>query len=319
MVKVSVIVPVYNVDKYLAHCLDSLVSQTLEDIEFIVVNDGSTDKCEEIILSYSQKYPKKIIPLKKENGGLSDARNYGLPYAKGQYIAFLDSDDYVDKTLYEKMYNKAIEDNSDMVECDFYWTYPTKKKVDTRYEYKDKRDMIANARVVAWNKLYKREVLLDSGVLFSKGLRYEDVDFFYKMITQLDKISLIREPLIYYVQRDASISNTQTEKTKDIFTILDNVLNYYKERGLYKEYKTELEYMYTRFLLCSSLLRIVKIADKQVREELQDKTINDLYEKFPNWKNNSILRNNKTLKNLYMLSVNKQRFKLYCKIFRKWT
>ena len=103
MVKVSIIIPVYNVEKYISKCLDTLVNQTLEEIELIVVNDGSTDESENIIMKYKEKYPDKILYLKKNNGGLSDARNYGVNYAKGEFIAFLDSDDYVELDTYEKV------------------------------------------------------------------------------------------------------------------------------------------------------------------------------------------------------------------------
>ena len=102
--KVSVIVPVYNVEEYIDKSLNTLVNQTLEDIEIIVVNDGATDNSKNIIMDYKEKYPNKIVYLEKANGGLSDARNYGMPYAKGDYIAFLDSDDYVELDIYEKMY-----------------------------------------------------------------------------------------------------------------------------------------------------------------------------------------------------------------------
>ena len=107
MKKVSVIVPFYNVEKYIDKCLNSLVNQTLEDIEIIIVNDGSKDNSETIAKEYASKYKNKIIYLKKENGGLSDARNYAIPYATGEYIAFLDSDDYVEVNMYEQMYEKA--------------------------------------------------------------------------------------------------------------------------------------------------------------------------------------------------------------------
>ena len=127
MPKVSVIVPVYNVEQYIEKCLENLVNQTLDDIEIIVVNDGSTDNSETIINKYLQKYSNKIKYLTKTNGGLSDARNYGMKYATGEYIAFLDSDDYADVTTYEKMYNKAIEENCDYVECNFIWEYENKQ------------------------------------------------------------------------------------------------------------------------------------------------------------------------------------------------
>ena len=107
-IKVSVIVPVYNVEAYLERCLDSLVKQTLEEIEIIVVNDGTKDNSQAIIDRYAAAYPQKVISLIKENGGLSDARNYGIPYAHGEYIGFVDSDDYVDADMYERLYG-AIE------------------------------------------------------------------------------------------------------------------------------------------------------------------------------------------------------------------
>ena len=107
-IKVSVIVPVYNVEAYLERCLNSLVKQTLEEIEIIVVNDGTKDNSQAIIDRYAAAYPQKVISLIKENGGLSDARNYGIPYAHGEYIGFVDSDDYVDADMYERLYG-AIE------------------------------------------------------------------------------------------------------------------------------------------------------------------------------------------------------------------
>ena len=107
-IKVSVIVPVYNVEAYLERCLDSLVKQTLEEMEIIVVNDGTKDNSQAIIDRYAAAYPQKVISLIKENGGLSDARNYGIPYAHGEYIGFVDSDDYVDADMYERLYG-AIE------------------------------------------------------------------------------------------------------------------------------------------------------------------------------------------------------------------
>ena len=142
MIKVSVIVPVYNVEDYIEKCLNSLVNQTLEDIEIIIVNDGSKDNSENIIKSFLSRYPQKIKYLKKENGGLSDARNYGIPYATGEYIAFLDSDDYVELDTYENMYNLAKKENSDMVECNFIWEYPNKARIDIGTTYNNKHEMI---------------------------------------------------------------------------------------------------------------------------------------------------------------------------------
>ena len=142
MVKVSIIVPFYNVEKYIEKCLTSLVNQTLEEIEIILVNDGSKDESIKVAKDFEQKYPAKIRYYEKPNGGLGDARNFGIKFAKGEYIAFLDSDDYVEPTMYEEMYEMAIKEKSDMVECDFWWEYPNKKKDDRGVEYKNQNDML---------------------------------------------------------------------------------------------------------------------------------------------------------------------------------
>ena len=315
MPKVSIIVPVYNVEKYVEKCLKSLVDQTLQEIEIIVVDDGSQDDSKNIIDKYIKKYPDKVKYLYKENGGLSSARNFGIPYANGEYIAFLDSDDYVEPTMYEEMYHLAKKEDSDMVECDFIWEYPNKKKYDCGVVYNGKKEAIEKARVVAWNKLIKREIIENEKMEFPFGLRYEDVEFFYKLVPSLNKISFMKKYFIHYVQRDNSIANTQNTKTKDIFKVLNNVIEFYKNKGYYEEYKEELEYTYLRLLLCSSLKRMCKIKDKQERKIALNDTWNNINTNFPNWRKNRLLKK-KNIKNMYIKSVNRFTFKIYCFILK---
>ena len=310
MPKVSLIIPVYNVENYIEKCLNSVVNQTLKDMEVIIVNDGSKDLSKQKIQKYLEKYPW-IKYLEKENGGLSDARNYGMLYATGKYIAFLDSDDYVEETMYEEMYNIAEKENADMVDCDFVWEYPNRKRKDIGKIYKTKKEMIEKCRVVAWNKIIKREILEKTKIKFPVGLRYEDMEFFYKLVPYINKVSFIKKCFVHYVQRENSIANTQNVRTKEIFIILDNVISYYKEKGLYDEYRDELEYIYVKFLLCSSLKRISKIAEKKERKQAQKETWDNINKKFPNWRKNPILKK-KNLKNLYIKSNNKVTFKIYC-------
>ena len=315
MTKVSIIMPVYNVEKYIEKSLNSLVNQTLKDIEIIIVNDGSKDNSKEIIKKYEEKYKDKIKYYEKENGGSADARNYGISHATGEYIAFVDSDDYVETNIYEKMYNKAKEEDSSIVECDFYWEYPNKKKLDSNKIYLNKKEMLLFTRVVPWNKLIKRDILNSNKIFFPKGLRYEDVEFTYKLVPYCEKVSFVKEPLVHYVQRKTSVSYEYNEKTRDIFTVLNNVINYYKENHLYEEYKTELEYIYTRYLLCSSLGRMVKIKDHKLKEKVLYETWKYLNENFPNWKHNEILKKRKSIKDIYMKTVNKFTYRIYCKVF----
>ena len=316
MPKVSVIVPIYNVEKYLHRCLDSLVSQELQDIEIILVNDGSTDDSGDIAKEYAKKYNAKVKYLEKENGGLSDARNFGIPYATGEYIAFLDSDDYIEKNAYKEMYEKAKENDADYVECDFLWEYPNKAKQDKRFNYNNKKEMLAFVRVVAWNKLIRRKILEDNNIIFPKGLRYEDVEFTYKLIPHLNKTAYVPKCFIHYTQRKNSIANVQNERTAEIFTVLNHVIEYYKQNNIYEEYKDELEYNYARYLLCSSLKRICKVDDKNKREELIQKTWKNLNEKYPNWKKNKILYSTSIGKNKYMKTINKFTYKIYTSIFK---
>jgi glycosyltransferase involved in cell wall biosynthesis len=314
MPKVSVIVPIYNVEKYLEKCINSLLSQTLEDIQIILVNDGSKDNSGNIAKEYEKNNKDKVIYVEKENGGLSDARNYGLKYATGDFIAFLDSDDYIEKNAYEEMYNKAIEENADYVECDFIWEFPNKIRIDKQYPYKNKKEMLSFVRVVAWNKLIKRQLITDNNLEFPKGLRYEDIEFTYKLIPFLNKFAYVDNPFIHYVQREGSIANVQNERTAEIFTVLDNVIEFYKKNNIYEEYRDELEYNYARYLLCSSLKRMCKIKDKSIREKLLTESWERLNLNFPNWKENVILKTVNIGKNKYMRTVNKSTYKIYSKI-----
>ena len=203
-----------------------------------------------------------------------------------------------------------------MVECNFIWEYPKKIKIDIGKKYSGKHEMIEKIRVVAWNKLIKRQVIEKSKIQFPKGYRYEDVEFTYKLIPYLENISFLEEPCIHYIQRQNSISNMQNERTKEIFVVLNNVIKYYKELEIYEEYKDELEYVYTRYLLCSSLLRMVKIKEKKTRKEILNLTWENLNKNFPKWKKNKILNKNKSMKDKYIKSVNKFTYEIYCFIFR---
>lgn len=316
MPKVSVIVPFYNVENYIEKCLDSLLKQTLKDIEVIIVNDGSLDKSNIIAEKYAKSFPEIFRYYKKQNGGLSDARNYGINYAKGEYIAFLDSDDYVDKETYEIMYNKAVEFDSDFVECNFVWEYNNKSIIDKAIKYKNKKEMLLYARVVAWNKLIKKQLLDKIQIKFPIGLRYEDIEFFYKLLPHINKFDFVDKPLIHYVQRKTSIANTHNKREGEIFKIFENVFNYYQSNNLYKEYENELEYTYIRILFCSSLKRIVKIKNKNIKKELLKQTYYNVNHKFPNWRENEILKKEKTIKSLYIKSINIFTYRIYQFILR---
>jgi len=294
VVKVSIIVPVYNTEKYLNKCLDALTGQTLEDIEILLVNDGSTDGSLAIMEEYRTKYPQKVKILVKENGGQATARNIGIRECTGEYIGFADSDDFVDVTMFEKMYSLAKEKDADMVECHFHyiqWDENGKKELPARgnvRKYGSKKNMFIDPQVSPWNKLYRREVLMQEGVDFPEGIIYEDTAFYIKTIPYVERQEYLDEKLVYYMFRGNSTMNAnRSRKVGDIFAVLQNIINFYKEKGLYEEYAAEIEYFCVKILLCSSLSRIGRVTDKEIENELLDKTFVYIKKNFPEYKKNT--------------------------------
>ena len=303
--KVSIIVPVYNVEEYLDKCLNSLVNQTLKDIEIIVVNDGTKDNSQDIIDKYVSNYPKLVKSYIKENGGLSSARNYGLKFASGEYIAFVDSDDYVELDMYEKMYNKAKKENLDIVVCDtinFYDDRMVYLKSNLNYS----NDVIKNYIIsppMAPIRLYKRNIFNNQE--FEEGIYYEDLNFTPSLVNITKNIGFIDNTYYYYRQRNDSIMHQTKFNSKllDVFKVLDN--NYKK---LYKEYPVEVEYLYITHLLRTASLRFLDY-DKS-RENLL-KINSTMKEKFPNWRKNIYYKkSSKKLKLICILSYNKLYFLL---------
>lgn len=293
MVKVSVIVPVYNTSQYLVRCMEALVNQTLGEIEILAVNDGSTDNSLEILKRYEEQYPGKVRVLTKENGGQATARNLGIRESKGEYIGFADSDDCVDRTIFEKLYRLAKKDDSDMVECHYHYLQETggkTKELKTRGNiraYGNRKNMFIDPQVSPWNKLYRREVLQKGEVTFPEGLIYEDTAFYIKSIPFVEKESYLAEHLVYYYLRGSSTMNAnKSRKVADIFAVLGDILDFYKTKGFYEEYREELEYFCVKILLCSSLSRVGRVTDHALKEELLSETFRFVKENFPGYRRN---------------------------------
>lgn len=236
-IKVSIIVPVYNVEAYLETCLDSLVNQTLEEIEIVVVNDGSPDNSQKIIDKFAKLYPDKICSYVKENGGLSDARNYGVKRAKGQYIGFVDSDDYVRKDMFELLYNEAIRQQAEVVVCNFCkfdeksveQNIVIKRPDIFNHSVEEEPEILLESKSYAWNKLYQKEWYEKNSFSFPVGQWFEDSAVVYNMLYMANKVAAVENALYFYrVDRKDSITNTVSEKVYDIFKSCDSILEFYK-------------------------------------------------------------------------------------------
>ncbi len=308
MIKVSIIVPVYNVYPYLRKCLDSLVNQTLKEIEIIIVNDGSLDNSQEIIDEYKKKY-KNIKAYKKENGGLSSARNTGLKKARGEYIAFVDSDDYVELDMYEKMYKKALEKNFSVVVSDLTYIYPDKKVLASSNILKDiekeeelKKAMI-NIYPAAWNKIFNHQLLKESKILFKEGVWFEDVEFLYRLFPYIKSIGVVKEPLYNYLQREGAITRTFDERLFNYITNFNGVLDFYKKNNLYDKYSLELEYAYVRYLYATFMKSALNYNDLEMINKAYNEATYNVKKNFPNYRKNKYFY--KSLKGIYLLTFNK--------------
>lgn len=225
---VSIVVPIYNVEEYLRECIDSICTQTYENIEIILVDDGSTDTSPEICDTY-QKIDSRIRAFHKNNGGLSDARNYGLNVATGEYIAFIDSDDYIDESFVKNLLQAAEENDADIAVCSYRKVYdkPIQKYGNINYIaetvsgisflkslYSGKH---SDMGFVAWNKLYKKKLFTDHEIIYPKGRIYEDTFTTYKLLYYTKKVALIDYAYYSYRIRPGSImqSSMTVKKCKD--------------------------------------------------------------------------------------------------------
>ncbi len=243
----SVIVPVYNVEEYLAECLDSIINQTYKDIEIIVVDDGSTDNSGLICNEYAAKYDK-ITVYHKQNGGLSSARNYGIERANGKYLSFIDSDDFIDKDMFYILMNLATINDADIVMCG-YIKY-TSKEINEHQKFLEKDTTVYKNQEVllrfytefcAWNKVYKKKLL--NNIRFPEGKLYEDARTMYKIAYQAKIAVVYPKCLYYYRQRNSSIMNTfSTKNYFDRISVWDEIYDFM--RG--KVSDTECEYIKTR-------------------------------------------------------------------------
>uniref|UniRef100_UPI0040277C7D glycosyltransferase n=1 Tax=Candidatus Scatocola faecipullorum TaxID=2840917 RepID=UPI0040277C7D len=253
MIKISVIIPVYNVEQYLPKCLDSVLNQTLKDIEIICINDESPDNCAQILEEY-QKRDSRIIILNQKNSGQGSARNRGLEIAKGRYIQFLDSDDFYEPTCCEEMYN-LMEQHKDIDVACFdaniiYDAYEDKKEIDANYfrmhftgKTKVKPSMAHQlVDVNCWNKIFRKSFLDKYKLYFPEKLHYEDVGFFWFWITKVSYIYFYQKKLTNYLRRKGSFLGEIYEKSSktifDAFKVNELIYDDLVKNNKWHEYKS---------------------------------------------------------------------------------
>ena len=224
---ISIIVPVYNIEKYLQKCIKSIINQTYKNIEIILVDDGSKDNSGKICDEFKQ-IDNRIKVIHKENGGLSDARNAGLKIAKGEYIGFVDSDDYIAQDMFETLYKLAKENNADISIVSFYEIYNGKvigvrdfKSLEEMDKIEAMKELLIDTKIqsYAWNKLFKKELF--ENIEFPTNKNFEDIATTLLLFEKANKVMLLEDPKYYYVRRDNSIIGTRNYKTyKDYLDVI---------------------------------------------------------------------------------------------------
>lgn len=308
-VKIDVIVPVYNIEKYVVECIESLAKQTIP-VRIIVVDDGSQDNSKALILNYQKENKVNLTYLEQENQGLSAARNTGLLHAKAQYVAFMDSDDFVSHDYYENMLVTIEQTDADFVCSNIYDLYQNHEKLRLGQTIQPQitkicsndinfREAMLKIFPMAQNKLWRRTFITENKLKFIDGLYYEDLAFFYQCYLHANCIAFTEQGKFYYRQRKGSIVKTATSKILDIIPIFDEILSYYKKNFQFDFYQEELEYLLVRNCLVASSRRLSYSKNRlficKSLKELKKYTNNIV----PRWKKNKYIKKI-SMKHLYL-------------------
>ena len=316
-IKLSIIVPCYKVEKYLPRCLDSLVNQTLKDIEIICINDGSPDNCINILKNYKEKYGNKIVIIDKENEGVWRGRKDGVKKAKGEFIGFVDSDDYVALDYAEKLYNAAISKNADISVCGFdridldtgklYSREMCKPESKEIIVSKNPGDML-ELNGAPWNKIYRAELLKKMHDMVNVPRVLDDMMFLQLIYINANKIVFIPDSLVFYMVRKDSIINTvKKDAIKPTYESMKEVRDlYYNERPELIDYIDSCAFLH---LGVSLMYRMSEDKTLDFKRALKENKM-FLNTNFPRWKKS------KYIKLSYVITHKGANFKLWIvKIF----
>lgn len=310
MAKVSLIVPIYNSQNYLEKCIKSLLNQTLKDIQIILINDGSTDNSEKIIKSFDDE---RIVYISKNNEGIGKTRNLGIDKATGEFLAFVDSDDYLNEHFCEYMYQKAVNDDCDLVVCDFFEDRNTLVGIKFK-DFKDTNlretpELINNINLGPCNKLYKKSLFDDKSNRFEENLKYEDAPFVVKMLLSANKIGKVNDYLTYYVIHSNSETTIRDKRMYDILEITDIIVNDLKKVDYPNDSLVSLAVM----ILTDYTIQQRYISDVKYRHDFINKAFKYLNNLDRKWRRCSYLKCFTSLKRY--VKTSKLLTKIYCDLY----
>lgn len=294
MKKVTVVIPVYNSEKYIARCIDSVINQTYQDFEIQIINDGSKDKSQEIIDSYTKKYPDKIISIEQENKGVAKTRNEAIKRSKSKYIMFLDNDDYLDKDYIEKYVNEIEKEELDVV-IGGYKRPDENGNIVKTLKLQDK-EWCKFMIMTPWAKIFKRQYLIDNDINFLVNDIGEDNYFNFKAMLLTDKIKILDYIGYNWFFNNSSVSNTRQKNIKqiDIYKFLNSSYNMLESEELLDKHYKIIETVFTQYIIWIISYSTKGLTYKELGEEY-DKIFNWLEERFPKYKRNDMISYTKPL------------------------
>lgn len=318
--KVSVIVPIYNVEPYLKRCVDSLLVQTYSNYEILLIDDCSMDNSSTIAKEYAQAHPELCRFIQREkNGGLSAARNTGMEAAVGEWLAFVDSDDWVTEDYISAMYEVAQRDQADIVMSSRYYYYPLKRKTVVVSPFSDlttespQREKIALCTPSATSRLFRTSFFHGSGLLFPTNVwRAEDMGVVVPLLTRTHKISIVNKPMYYYFQRQGSLSNTNHKKV-DVSFFPRSIQN--MERNSVAGFEKELEFRAIHELMYGMIM--IMIRSGRSREDVK-KQVDWFDEKYPKWRNNPYLDKLPKAKQVFIDCAGKKQYAVLKMMIWAW-
>lgn len=315
MEKVSIVVPIYNVENYLKRCIKSLINQTYENIEILLINDGSKDKSKSICESYVDE-DKRIKLYNKENGGLSDARNFGIEKATGKYILFVDADDYIEENAIEKLIYFMVNNDLDILTTNAYMEDGSntkrlfdnidfnQKDIMTGIDYYIRRIERSHFLAAVWLNMYKTELIKSNKILFKKGILHEDEEWTPRIMVAAQRVMYINFPFYHYiVSREDSIINLK-DKTKNMICLFDICTD--QEKMFQKMEITKKQHEIINDYLCRQYMNACIL--ESVNKDIYAKNVNYRF----------VIRNAKKIKTKLKLIVFFINKKLYKKIKEKW-
>lgn len=295
--KVSIILPVYNVEKYLSACLDSLLAQTLEEIEIVAVNDGSTDGSLQILQAYQSLNPEKLFIFSTENHGVSRARNYGFAHSHGEYVWFVDSDDFVEPDACRLLYEKATADGNDLV---LFRYYNVDSETGIRKEYlaschnqnfrvADKPYELPAISPYPWIKFIHRDLF--NGLCFPEGIRFEDLPVAYLLAVKARSIGYV-DQCFYNYRKNVGFLSRLTPSTLHIRNAIIFMKEEMEKLGLFEQYQTELDFIAVRhfFYRFWKLLTNYETDQKELKLQLINELFDYMESNIPDWESNHYVR-----------------------------